>query len=588
MTFQLPQGTIELLGLVLGDLVIVAAAVAALVAALFLMVGPRRSTLRRRVAITGLVVTLAVPTAPLLESALTTATASSATGSVRFEAATSMPEATASTAAIIEPNHRSISAPIAHRIGTSTFVRAWRGSLSSAQLISLGVHAWFLGTLFAVARLVGGVVALSHLARSTEPVEGVHQRLVNELRLKLGLTRSVEVRQGRLIPVPMVLGWKQPFVALPEGLTESLDESQLRLVLAHELAHVQGRDHLVNVLVGVLRAPLFFHPAARWLASAAEAERENVCDDLAIAVGRGTPASYARTLGALAVRLGRATSPAFTGSRVVDRVERLTRHGRSTSLSRGSVRALAASVVMAAAALGMLARGQPSGNASDPELPPALAALEPLPFADPMVWLTVVGPASYSQELGFSIAAGSRVFVEERSSESGRRTALITGAESGYEIRYGGENDFSTNYAAAAWLQELIARENVLEALVKLRSLQDGAGWHYGSRNEPNGGYLSSFEFSSQVSPADFLERHATNLESTILRMNVNALNARIEVLEGRSELRLPSDTQHAQIEQRIQVGVLQALHLHSAGFYSTDQAQELLDRLAALAEEFL
>ena len=52
----------------------------------------------------------------------------------------------------------------------------------------------------------------------------------------------VDVRCSTRATVPMVLGWRQPLILLPAGTVSRLTPSQLRAVLAHELAHVRRGD----------------------------------------------------------------------------------------------------------------------------------------------------------------------------------------------------------------------------------------------------------------------------------------------------------------------------------------------------------
>ena len=63
-----------------------------------------------------------------------------------------------------------------------------------------------------------------------------------------------------------------------------LTPEQLEAILTHELAHVRRHDYLLNLLQTAAETLLFFHPAVWWISRRIRIERENCCDDLALAV----------------------------------------------------------------------------------------------------------------------------------------------------------------------------------------------------------------------------------------------------------------------------------------------------------------
>ncbi len=71
--------------------------------------------------------------------------------------------------------------------------------------------------------------------------------------------------------------------------------AQLKLILAHEIAHLRRADYLVNWLQIALEVLLFFHPAVRWLSEEMRRLREACCDDMVVAYAGGR-ADYTRAL----------------------------------------------------------------------------------------------------------------------------------------------------------------------------------------------------------------------------------------------------------------------------------------------------
>jgi beta-lactamase regulating signal transducer with metallopeptidase domain len=173
--------------------------------------------------------------------------------------------------------------------------------------------------------------------------------IVADLRQQMPLARPVDVRSSARAEVPMVLGWRRPVILLPDGTADRLQPSQLRAVLAHELAHVRRGDYVANLLQMAAETLLFHHPGARWLSRCIRAEREYSCDDAAVGVGRD-PGDYAHALATLEdARVDcRLAVSAGTGT-LLDRLQRIIGHPRPVlTPARGAVVLVAASAIGAA------------------------------------------------------------------------------------------------------------------------------------------------------------------------------------------------------------------------------------------------
>jgi bla regulator protein blaR1 len=86
---------------------------------------------------------------------------------------------------------------------------------------------------------------------------------------------------------------------LPVGAVTGLSMAQVEAILAHELAHIRRNDFLVNLLQSIVDMLFFYHPAMWWMSAVVRDERENCCDDMAVAVC-GNSLVYARALAAIA------------------------------------------------------------------------------------------------------------------------------------------------------------------------------------------------------------------------------------------------------------------------------------------------
>jgi hypothetical protein len=82
---------------------------------------------------------------------------------------------------------------------------------------------------------------------------------------------------------------------VPIGLLAALSTAEVEAILVHELAHIRRRDYLVNMLQSLLEIIFFFNPAVLWISKMIKTERENCCDDLALAQDHNK-ANYIRAL----------------------------------------------------------------------------------------------------------------------------------------------------------------------------------------------------------------------------------------------------------------------------------------------------
>jgi beta-lactamase regulating signal transducer with metallopeptidase domain len=168
--------------------------------------------------------------------------------------------------------------------------------LPSANVFNWLVGLWFAGVLLFSLRTAGGFFLIARLRRkNANPLAGELLAICREMQKRLGITRAIRYCQGLHLDAPAVLGWFRPVVMLPMSALTGLTETQLRAVIAHELAHIRRFDAFFNLLQVAAETLLFYHPAVWWLNKRIRVERENCCDDVALSVC-GDPTEYARAL----------------------------------------------------------------------------------------------------------------------------------------------------------------------------------------------------------------------------------------------------------------------------------------------------
>lgn len=143
---------------------------------------------------------------------------------------------------------------------------------------------WFI---FFVAKsvMMAGNMLYIHKAkryRVFEPTVQWKEKLAS-LSQKLQLKKAVLLLESGYLKVPVVVGYFKPIILMPVGLLAGISAEQVEAVLLHELAHIKRSDYAVNFLQSITEVVFFFNPGLLWISSLLREERENCCDDMAIA-----------------------------------------------------------------------------------------------------------------------------------------------------------------------------------------------------------------------------------------------------------------------------------------------------------------
>jgi len=190
------------------------------------------------------------------------------------------------------------------------------------------VVVWVAGVFLLSLWHLGGWTAMQRLKRlATTPAGPDGARRLAELIERMRLSRPVRMLQSAMVDVPAVIGWLRPVLLVPAAMLGELSPQQIDAVLAHELAHVRRYDYLVNLWQTLIETLLFYHPAVWWLSRRIRIERENCCDDAAVALC-GSRVDFAAALtaleqGRLAPRLAVAASGADRAGTALSRVRRV-------------------------------------------------------------------------------------------------------------------------------------------------------------------------------------------------------------------------------------------------------------------------
>jgi beta-lactamase regulating signal transducer with metallopeptidase domain len=161
---------------------------------------------------------------------------------------------------------------------------------AAARGIAIDWRRWLVPALLAVAalfvaRMLFGMIAIRWItARAREIDDDALMRDFDLAAERLGIARMVRLLASDRVNVPMVWGIRRPALLLPaSALRWSRD--RLRVVFAHELAHLHRGDAVTLLVTRAIAALYWFHPLAWSLDRAARRDCEQACDDLVLASG---------------------------------------------------------------------------------------------------------------------------------------------------------------------------------------------------------------------------------------------------------------------------------------------------------------
>ena len=229
---------------------------------------------------------------------------------------------------------------------------------------------WLTGVIASLTLLLVGFGRLVWLASRSRPIaHGAWAEAV----AALSPWRPVRLLQSDHPTLLVTWGLTRPTVILPRA-GRDWPADRIRVVLGHELAHVERRDWAIQMVAELLRCLYWFNPLIWVACRRLRQESEQACDDAVLSMGVEAP-EYATHLldmaRALRHALGRRSlfpAPAMARR---SHLERRVRAMLNTGLSRAPLTRRAGTWIV----LGLLALSVPiAGVAASSSVPP----LEPL------------------------------------------------------------------------------------------------------------------------------------------------------------------------------------------------------------------
>jgi beta-lactamase regulating signal transducer with metallopeptidase domain len=262
--------------------------------------------------------------------------------------------------------------------------------------------AWFAGVCLLMFRLILArwvlwnterqAIAVAWSDRFESAAEYPIGKAFHAAYAQLRIRRRVTLLIHPDKTIPIVWGIHRHWLLLPAAAEHWSDE-QLRSILLHELAHIQRRDTLTQLVTQVTGALHWFNPLVWFAAWRLSVERERACDNLVLANGV-RPSAYAAHLldvvtGLISIRwtkacgLAMARASSLEGRLVAVLSENINRRCTSATFT-GIALAIAVGIAAPIAMLHAADQNPPAEPKSEQISKPEAAPEEQLQWGEPV------------------------------------------------------------------------------------------------------------------------------------------------------------------------------------------------------------
>jgi beta-lactamase regulating signal transducer with metallopeptidase domain len=169
--------------------------------------------------------------------------------------------------------------------GVATAPMTSPGMARAAAIAQWLTVLWAAGAAANLLVLVVGLGRLAWLASKARRIaDGSWARIAAELSAVYRLRRPPALLESDRTTLLATWGFVRPKVVVPSDARRWPDD-RVRIVLAHELAHIRRRDWLVQLLAEMLRSVYWFNPVVWMTCRRLRLESEQACDDAVLKMG---------------------------------------------------------------------------------------------------------------------------------------------------------------------------------------------------------------------------------------------------------------------------------------------------------------
>lgn len=158
------------------------------------------------------------------------------------------------------------------------------------------IALWLAGSAIMLIQIGISVLKLKKRIKTAHTIPTEWQRIAKELQKELGFKRSVRIVMIEGFPSPALCGGLKPVIVLPSEMAGKSEES-IRFALLHEMTHIKRGDHIVSMLLLLLRAVYWFNPIVWLMMKQMRLDIETACDSwLTKPMSTSTKKRYAGTM----------------------------------------------------------------------------------------------------------------------------------------------------------------------------------------------------------------------------------------------------------------------------------------------------
>lgn len=141
------------------------------------------------------------------------------------------------------------------------------------------IYIWLWGVLISILYVLQFRIRLMRkIRKSIRFTNPALKGLVDEYKSKLNIKAGIDVIVQSHLTSPCILASLKPKLIFPASSLSELDDLQIELAVKHELMHYKRRDHIVCLLMIILRCVYWFNPVV-WLAQKQiQSDMETACD----------------------------------------------------------------------------------------------------------------------------------------------------------------------------------------------------------------------------------------------------------------------------------------------------------------------
>ncbi len=153
---------------------------------------------------------------------------------------------------------------------------------------------WISGGLFVLLRSLNSVFRFNRQLRvACRQVDPDLQRLATEVAEQLGLRWNPKIYSvpAEISPLVWWIGGRVR-VVIPERVKQQFKPDEIKLILAHELAHIKRCDHLVRWLEWLACVVFWWNPVVWWSRRCLRVNEELCCDAMVLRALHPEPQRY--------------------------------------------------------------------------------------------------------------------------------------------------------------------------------------------------------------------------------------------------------------------------------------------------------